>query len=213
MQSAKLEPIYLPDVENSPQPSPYKDMLQNVQNSGREYWQIWHLFAFRPETTAHLARFTQGIMREPAPISSGLRELIAAYTSKLNECEFCMKSHAAVSAELLGDDLVRGVLHDLETAPLEEKEKELLRFSGKVTMHLPSITVTDIDQLRTAGWNHEAIYYTISVCALFNFYNRWVTASGVHAVSDEGHRLHGKVLAQKGYDPRLREKHLKNAGI
>ncbi len=213
MQSAKLEPIYLPDVENSPQPSPYKDMLQNVQNSGREYWQIWHLFAFRPETTAHLARFTQGIMREPAPISSGLRELIAAYTSKLNECEFCMKSHAAVSAELLGDDLVRGVLHDLETAPLEEKEKELLRFSGKVTMHLPSITVTDIDQLRTAGWNDEAIYYTISVCALFNFYNRWVTASGVHAVSDEGHRLHGKVLAQKGYDPRLREKHLKNAGI
>jgi hypothetical protein len=78
MQSLKQDPIYLPDVENNPQPGPYKDLIQRMQDSGGEYWQIWHLFAFRPETTTHLARFTQGGMREPAPISSGLRELIAA---------------------------------------------------------------------------------------------------------------------------------------
>jgi uncharacterized peroxidase-related enzyme len=210
MQSIKQEPIYLPDVENNPQPCSYKDLIQRMQNSGGEYWQIWHLFAFRPETTMHLARFTQGIMREPAPVSSGLRELIAAYTSSLNECEFCMKSHAAVSSELLGDDLVRNVLRDLESSSLEEKEKALLRFAGKVTRDLPAITLADIDQLRAAGWNDEAVFYTITVCALFNFYNRWITASGVHAVSDEGHRLHGKVLAQKGYDPKLREQHLEN---
>jgi len=41
---------------------------------------------------------------------------------------------------------------------------------------------------------------------------RWITASGVHAVSDEGHRLHGKVLAQNGYDPQLRERHLGSIG-
>src|ERR1700722_10450317 len=130
MQSLNLEPIYLSEVENNPQPSPYKDMIQNLQDSGREYWQIWHLFAFRPETTIHLARFTQGIMREAAPIGPGLRELIATYTSFLNDCEFCMKSHAAVSSELLGEDLVRGVLQNLETSALEEKEKALLRFAG-----------------------------------------------------------------------------------
>ena len=121
-----------------------------------------------------------------------------------------MKSHAAASSELLGDDLVRGVLRDLEGSALEEKEKALLRFAGKMTDNLPSITLADINQLKTAGWNDEAIFYTITVCALFNFYNRWITASGVHAVSDEGHRRHGKVLAQKGYDPRLRSEHLEN---
>jgi len=26
------------------------------------------------------------------------------------------------------------------------------------------------------------------VCALFNFYNRWIDATGVHALSDEAHR-------------------------
>jgi len=51
MQSVKQEPIYLPDVENNPQPSHYADMIQKMQNSGGEYCQIWHLFAFRPDPT------------------------------------------------------------------------------------------------------------------------------------------------------------------
>jgi uncharacterized peroxidase-related enzyme len=139
-------------------------------------------------------------MRDPSPLSPGLRELIATYTSYLNECEFCMKSHAAVSAELPGSrDLVWSVLKDLEASPLMEKDKALLRFATKVTKDLPSVTAADSRRLNEAGWNGEAIFYTLTVCALFNFYNRWVTASGVHAVSDEGHCSHGKVLAQNGY--------------
>ena len=30
------------------------------------------------------------------------------------------------------------------------------------------------------GWTDEAIYSAVSVCALFNFYNRWIDATGVH---------------------------------
>jgi alkylhydroperoxidase family enzyme len=59
-----------------------------MRSAGKEYPQIWHLFAFRPQATNHLARFTQEIMRGPAPIEPGWRELIAAYTSYLNDCSF-----------------------------------------------------------------------------------------------------------------------------
>jgi uncharacterized peroxidase-related enzyme len=200
MQSVDMKPMFLPGVQNNPQPSPYFDMIKSAQESGREYWQIWHLFAFLPETTAHMAHFTQGIMRGPAPITPALRELIATYTSYLNQCEFCMKSHAAVSAELLGsEDLVASVLRDVESSPLPENEKALLRFTRKVTLDLPNYSEVDAERMRAAGWSDEAIFYVITVCALFNFYNRWITASGVHAVSTEGHRSHGKVLAQNGY--------------
>ena len=213
MQSVKQEPIYLPGVANNPQPSHYLNLIRTSQSSGRETWNIWYLFAFRPQMTQHLARFTQEVMREPSPLSPGLRELIAAYTSYVNECEFCTKAHVAVAAELLGsEDLVWTALRNLDTSCLKEDEKALLRFAGKVTGDLPSITEDDVKSLRALGWNDESIYYTITVCALFNFYNRWITASGVHAVSDEGHRLHGKVLAQKGYDPQLRERHLGSIG-
>jgi hypothetical protein len=59
-----------------------------MQASGQEYPQIWHLFAFQPRATGHLARFTQEIMREPGPLRPGLRELIAAFTSARNDCPF-----------------------------------------------------------------------------------------------------------------------------
>jgi hypothetical protein len=57
----------------------------------------------------------------------------------------------------------------------------------------------DIEAAHDAGWNDEALYYAITVCALFNFYNRWVDASGVHALSDEAHRAGGRRSAKTGY--------------
>jgi alkylhydroperoxidase family enzyme len=83
-----MDPMFLPDVENNPQRGPYRDLVRAMQRDGREYPQIWHLFAFRPQATEHLAQFTQEILRGPAPLSPGLRELIAAYTSCQNECPF-----------------------------------------------------------------------------------------------------------------------------
>jgi hypothetical protein len=82
-----MEPMFLPDVEANPQPGGFADMIWLMKGSG-EYPQIWHLFAYRPQATEHLARFTQEILRGPAPLSPGMRELIAAYTSVRNQCPF-----------------------------------------------------------------------------------------------------------------------------
>jgi alkylhydroperoxidase family enzyme len=80
--------MFLPGVESNPQPSPYRDLIEMMQAKGQEYPQIWHMFAFRPEATQHLARFTQEILRGEAPLSPGMRELIAAFTSYRNDCPF-----------------------------------------------------------------------------------------------------------------------------
>jgi alkylhydroperoxidase family enzyme len=111
-----------------------------------------------------------------------------------------VKSHAAVAAELLGsEELVSGVLRDVETSALPDNEKVLFRFVSKVNRYSPEITADDMKPLYEAGWTDEAIYYAITVCALFNFYNRGVDASGVHALSDEAHRQGGKRSAIHGY--------------
>jgi len=83
-----MKPMFLPGVEQSPQPGPYYELLRSMQAGGQEYPKIWHMFAFRPEATQHLARFTQEIMRGEAPMPPGIRELIAAYTSYQNDCPF-----------------------------------------------------------------------------------------------------------------------------
>ena len=87
MMSA-MKPMFLPGVEHDPKASGYLDAIRTMQASGSEYPQIWHLFAYLPSATQHLARFTQEVLRGPAPISPGLRELIAAYTSNRNHCPF-----------------------------------------------------------------------------------------------------------------------------
>jgi hypothetical protein len=84
----KMEPMFLPGVESNPQPGPYTEALRMMQTAGPEYPQIWHMFAFKPKATGHLAHFTQEIMREPAPLSPWMRELIAAFTSARNHCPF-----------------------------------------------------------------------------------------------------------------------------
>ena len=196
----RMEPLYLPDVENNPQPSAYADLIQAARADGPEYWQIWHLFAFRPQMTIHLGRFTHALMFEPGPIPPALRELIATYTSSLNQCPFCLRSHAAVTAHLLHDEtLVRQVVEDLEASSLPENEKVLLRFVRKVTQESFKINAGDMRPLHDAGWDDAAIYYAITVSALFNFYNRWISSTGVHPVSQETHQLHAAKIAQRGY--------------
>jgi hypothetical protein len=83
-----MKPMFLPDVEQNPKPGPFRNQVQAMQATSSEYPQIWNMFAYLPSATEHLARFTQEIMRGPAPISPGLRELIAAYTSYRNDCPF-----------------------------------------------------------------------------------------------------------------------------
>ncbi len=90
-------------------------------------------------------------------------------------------------------------MNDMESSALTEPEKAMLRFVDKVNHNSPQITRTDLQPLYAAGWNDEQIYYAITVCALFNFYNRWIDATGVHPLSDEAHREGGKRSARHGY--------------
>ena len=95
--------------------------------------------------------------------------------------------------------MVWGVLRDLEKSQLDEKHKALFRFVDKVNHDSPRIRAQDMQSLHAVGWGDDAIYLAITVCALFNFYNRWIDASGVHEMSEEAHRIGGKRTAVHGY--------------
>ena len=46
------------------------------------------VFAFKPQATEHLAKFTHEIIHREAPLWPGLRDLIAAFTSARNHYPF-----------------------------------------------------------------------------------------------------------------------------
>ena len=195
-----MNPMHLPEVEQNAAPGAYAELIAAVRSAAGPVPQIWHLFAYKPAMTLHLERMTHEIMRGPSPLSPGFRELIATLTSARNQTPFCATTHAAATTALLGDRaLVESVMRDVPTAPVTPAEKALLSFVEKVNREFWAVGAPDFEPLRTAGWSDEAIYDAIDVCALFNFYNRWVSTNGVCQMPAEGIETSGKRIAETGY--------------
>ena len=66
-----------------------------------------------------------------------------------------------------------------------------------------SIGPPDVDRAHKAGWSDEALYDAITVCALFQFYNNWIDATGVGDMSPMAYTMSGQRLATQGYAPKM----------
>ena len=93
------------------------------------------------------------------------------------------------------------VLRDHLTAPISDKEKALFTFVEATNRASQEITRDDVDLVRAAGWSDEAIYDAVTVCALFNFYNVWVDATGVSDMPEAAYLAGGERMASRGYLP------------
>ena len=83
-----MRPMFLPQVEAAEPKGSYATPIAGMRAAGVPVPQIMHLFAYKPDRTDHLSAFTQGVMRGPSPLTPGMRELIAAFTSRRNDCPF-----------------------------------------------------------------------------------------------------------------------------
>jgi len=97
--------------------------------------------------------------------------------------------------------LVDAVLEDYRTAPIGEREKALFAFIEKMNRESSRLGKEDMEQVKAAGWSEEAIYDAITVCALFNFYNKWIDATGVSDMTAAAYAASGERLATAGYVP------------
>ena len=91
------------------------------------------------------------------------------------------------------------VLADFRTAPIDDRHKALFAFIEKMNRESNRLRPEDLQTAIAAGWSEEALYDAITVCALFNFYNKWIDATGVSDMPAFAYELSGKRLAQNGY--------------
>ena len=91
------------------------------------------------------------------------------------------------------------MLEDYTTAPISDAERALFALIAKIVEDSTSITPDDLERARNAGWTDEALYDAITVCALFQFYNTWIDATGVSDMPAFAYDMSGKRLATMGY--------------
>src|SRR5580765_8654604 len=97
--------------------------------------------------------------------------------------------------------MVDAVLDDYRTAPIGDAEKALFAFIDKMNRESTSLGAADVAAVKAAGWTDEALYDAITVCALFNFYNKWIDATGVADMPAAAYDASGQRLAAFGYVP------------
>jgi uncharacterized peroxidase-related enzyme len=159
-------------------------------------------FAFRPETAKPLRALAEALLRGPSPLTSGEREMIAAFVSTRNDCYFCQISHRAAAAHHLGGnyELVDAVRFNYPDAPVSPKLKALLAIAAKVQQGGKNVTSEDIGKARAEGATDLEIHDTVLIAAAFCMYNRYVDGLATVAPTDpKSYDEMGKKMAHRGY--------------
>jgi len=158
------------------------------------------LVAYRPDFYGNpMKRLTHSVMRGPSAWSVADRELMAAFVSKLNDCEFCINAHSAVASRAFGDKAkVAAILADLETAPIEEPLRAVLRMLGKLTRE-QRVGAEDVRAAMTAGASSRQIEEALGVCFVFNTMNRLAETLNFAVPGPEVFEAGAKFLLSRGY--------------
>jgi uncharacterized peroxidase-related enzyme len=156
------------------------------------------LALYRPEFYG-AGDLTHEAMRGPSAWSIGDRELMAAFVSKVNECQFCIAAHSATSGLWYGDDAkVAATLADSETAPIDEPLRATLRILGKLTRE-HSVDPDDMRAALAKGVVPEQIQDALAVCLAFNITNRLADAFDFSVASPAAMNAGARYLLKRGY--------------
>jgi uncharacterized peroxidase-related enzyme len=164
---------------------------------------VRHILALNPAAGQALVMFHTAALRNDGPLTPKDKELIAAYVSGLNACQYCFGVHSQ-TAQAFGvtEDVLTQLLADVDTAPVDEKLKPLLRYARKLTQEPSRMTTADAQAVFDAGWNEAALHDAVLTICLFNFMNRLLEGHGVKGDAAL-YEMRGKALKEQGYDPLL----------
>ena len=159
------------------------------------------LLAFRPKTAEPLGALANALLHAPNSLQPGDRELIAAYVSRLNNCTFCFRSHAAIAAcHLADEELVESATADPGHAEISGKMKALLALAARVQAGGRSVTRDDVECARREGASDTEIHDTVLIAAAFCMFNRYVDGLGATTPSDPAaYRDRAALTAKHGY--------------
>jgi len=170
---------------------------------------ITGLLEYSKDTAQPIRELTQFLLRGPSSLTETERELIATIVSHGNECVFCTTAHTAAADYLAGEKTTaRMVKEDIDTAPLSNKMKALLRIADLTRKGGRQVGQDAIDKARSAGATDVEIHDTVLIAALFCLYNRYVDGMATRLPDHPGYydvlaeRLvnHGYTRLPQGYD-------------
>lgn len=151
---------------------------------------VMKVHSLRPHTMdGHVALYRSVLHHPDNTLPLWLLEVIAAYTSILNQCAYSLAHHFANARRLLdndarADEILKALKAGKPETVFDKKELALLQYAEKLTTSVAEMALQDIDRLREAGCNDGEILEVNQVIAYFNYSNRLLNGLGVTTDGD-----------------------------
>ena len=164
---------------------------------------VRHILGLNVAAGRALIEFHDAVLRVDSQLTARDKELIAAYVSGLNACQYCYGVHK-VTAEAFGveEALIESLLGDLDRAPIDARLKPILEYARVLTLTPAKALQRHVDAIVAAGWTERDLHDAILTVCLFNFMNRLLEGHGVKGAA-EIYAARGQALRDAGYAPLL----------
>ena len=164
---------------------------------------VRHILALNSGAGRALLELHSAALRVDSQLTSKEKELIAAFVSGLNACQYCYGVHAETAQAFgVSESLIKALITDFDNAPVDPKLRPVLDYARVLTLTPTKTTQRLVDAVFAAGWTERDLHDAILTVCLFNFMNRLVVGHGVKG-SPGIFVERGKALWSLGYSPLL----------
>ncbi len=127
---------------------------------------VRHILALNPAAGRALIEFHEATLRVDSQLTGKDKELIAAYVSGLNACQYCYGVHKQ-TAKAFGVpvDVFEALLADVETAPIDARLKPILAYAKVLTLTPAEALQRHVDAVLAAGWTERDLHDAILTVA------------------------------------------------
>ena len=168
-----------------------KTLYDRVKGPGENVDNIMMMHSLRPHSMeGHMTLYKYVLHHTGNTVPKWFLETLGVWVSSLNECGYCVDHHFAGLSRLLNDDAraeaIRAAIdaRDIDTAPLEAKEKLAMEYARQLTLAPAGMTEEIVKDLRKAGYTDGEILEINQVTAYFSYANRTVLGLGCSTEGD-----------------------------
>ncbi len=158
----------LPDV-----PDDVKERILKVQEKSGFVPNVFLVMARRPAEFRAFFAYHDALMEKESGLTKGEREMIVVATSGLNQCLYCVVAHGALLRIREKNPLLaEQVATNYRSAEITPRQKAMLDFAAKVSLHAHEIGDPDIEELGRHGFSAEDVWDIGAISAFFSLSNR-----------------------------------------
>lgn len=167
-----------------------KELLDKVRTPHGTVDTVMRLHSVRPETmNGHVTLYRSVLHSKDNALPFWFLEVVASYTSILNDCTYSLTHHFMNVRNLLKDQLRSDRIFLALKAHRPEhefggKELALLRYAAKLTTDVGKMVRSDFEALKIADCDDGEIFEINQVCAYFNYSNRLLNGLGATTEND-----------------------------